>query len=109
MRDGVQIDRRDIGDRVVLTVVGQVDVSTAAELRQALTEAQFGGATDVVVDIDGVEFLDSFGLGVFVGAVRRARSQGHGFRVACDRPRLRHLFHVARLDEIIEIVDSVDD
>lgn len=100
--------REDRGWTVV-TAVGQLDVATAPGFRQTLQEAQFGGATKVAVDLDGVEFLDSFGLGVLVGGLRRARTHGGGFALVSTRPRLRHLLQVSGLDAAFIVVDHLDD
>ncbi len=109
MLDGLHIERTDLDDATVVAVRGQVDVATAPELRQILTEVQFSGERDVIVDLDGVEFLDSFGLGVLLGAVRRARAHGRDFVVVCSRPRLLHLFSVARIDAIVRVIASLDE
>lgn len=93
----------------MLAVSGQVDVATAPKLRQALTEAQYGGGRQVALDLDGVEFLDSFGLGVIVGGLKRAGSHGGHLVLVCSRSRLLHLFAVTRLDEIVPVVPSLAD
>ncbi len=105
----IHIERRDEQGWAVVVVAGQVDVATAPQLRQALTEAQYGGATDVALDLDGVEFLDSFGLGVIVGGLKRAGSHGTRLVVVCSRSRLTHLFQVTRLVEILPIAERLAD
>ena len=109
MIDQIRIGRDDRPDWTVLTVTGQVDVATAPELRQALTEAQYGPRSRVALDLDGVEFLDSFGLGVIVGALKRARLHAGEVAIVCSRSRLLHLFEVTRLDRIVPVVATLDD
>jgi anti-sigma B factor antagonist len=96
------------GGWTVVTAAGQLDVATAPDFRQALVEAQYGGSTRVVVDLDGVEFLDSMGLGVLVGALKRARTHDGELVIACRRERLLHLLSLTRLDEVLRVVPSVD-
>jgi anti-sigma B factor antagonist len=93
----------DRGWTVVL-VDGVVDVATAPQLRQTLQEAQFGGGARVLVDLDRVELLDSFGLGVLVGALKRARTHGGELRVRVTRERLRQVFAVTGLDASFRLV-----
>jgi anti-sigma B factor antagonist len=104
----LQAETREERGWTVVTVQGQLDVATAPRFRQVLVEAQYGGSTDVLVDLDGVEFLDSFGLGVLVGALRRARAHDAAFVLACSRARLLHLLEVSRLSEIIRVVPDAE-
>ena len=100
----LQADTREERGWTVVTARGQLDVATAPRFRQVLVEAQYGGSTDVLVDLDGVEFLDSFGLGVLVGALRRARTHDAQLVLVCSRERLRHLLEVSGLAAIVPIV-----
>ncbi len=93
----------------VLELVGQLDVATAPELRQALQEAQYGGGARVVVDLTRVEFLDSFGLGVLVGGLKRARLQGGRFVLAGAGPRVQRIFEVTGLDSSFRQVAHVEE
>jgi anti-sigma B factor antagonist len=97
------------GGWTVVTARGQLDVATAPRFRQDLLEAQYGGSTRVVVDLDGVEFLDSMGLGVLVGALKRARTHDGELVIACRRERLLHLFELTGLDRVLRIVPDVAD
>lgn len=105
----LRIDRHDHDGWTVVVAVGEVDVATAPLLRQVLTEAQYSGATHVAVDLDGVEFLDSFGIGVLVGAVRRAAAHDGELALVCTRERLLRLLELTRLDRIVAVVASVDE
>lgn len=100
--------REDRGWRVV-DVAGVVDVRTAPELRETLQEAQFGGASKVLVDLDRVELLDSFGLGVLVGGLKRARAHDGELALVVTRERLRRVFEVTGLDEVFALVERPED
>ncbi|CAO0837571.1 Anti-sigma factor antagonist OS=Streptomyces microflavus OX=1919 GN=rsbV_1 PE=3 SV=1 [Streptomyces microflavus] len=56
------------GDRTVVEVGGEIDVYTAPKLREQLVELVNDGSYHLVVDMEGVDFLDSTGLGVLVAA-----------------------------------------
>jgi anti-sigma B factor antagonist len=60
------IDVTDRGDWAVLAVRGEIDVATAPQLREELLELVSAGRKQIVVDLSGVDFLDSTGLGVLV-------------------------------------------
>lgn len=103
----LRVDRDDRGAHTVVTAAGQLDVATAGKLRQVLMEVQYGGTRKVALDLDSVEFLDSFGLGVIVGALKRARSHGGDIVLVCSRERVRHVLAVTRLDEIVAVAASL--
>jgi anti-sigma B factor antagonist len=93
----------------VVSARGQLDVATAPGFRQDLLEAQYGGSTRVVIDLDGVEFLDSMGLGVLVGALKRARSHDGELAVVCSRERLLHLFELTGLERVLRILPTLEE
>ena len=102
--DLLHADVRDDGDWRVVTARGQLDVATAPDFRQTLVEAQYGGEQRVLIDLEGVEFIDSMGLGVLLGAVKRARAHQGQVVVACSRERTLRLLELTGLDRVLRIV-----
>ena len=62
-------------DQTTVTVSGELDAYTAPQLRKVLDEILDGSVGTLVVDLAATSFIDSTGLGVLVGAARKARSQ----------------------------------
>ena len=93
-----------IGDDPVVTLSGELDLSSAPALRNALVDvvADHRGQT-VVVDVDGVTALDDTGLGVLLGATGRAREAGGDIVVVASRDRLRARFDLTGLSRAIEV------
>jgi len=92
----------------VITAVGQLDVATAPAFRQTLLEAQYSGGAKVALEFSGLEFLDSFGLGVVVGGVKRARSHKGELAVVCPPGRIRHVFELTGVDRLLRLVDEFE-
>jgi anti-sigma B factor antagonist len=93
----------------VLAVSGEIHALTAPELNQHLTDTIAAGKTNVVIDLDRLEFIDSTGLGVLLTALRRIhRKQGH-MTLVCRNPTVLRLFVVTRLDATFEIVPTRDE
>lgn len=67
-----------------------------------------GGARHVVVDLGRVDFLDSTGLGVLVGALKRLRSVGGSFALVCDKEPLLKIFRITALDQVFPLYPTVD-
>jgi anti-sigma B factor antagonist len=94
----------------IVAVTGEVDVATVPRLREHLHGLAAQGKNRIVVDLDGVEFLDSTGLGVLVGALKRVRASDDGdLRLVCTQPRIRKVFEVTGLTKVFSLFDSVDD
>lgn len=92
----------------VLAVSGEVDVATVPRLREQLHSLVAQGDRCIVVDLDAVDFLDSTGLGVLVGALKRVRSSGGDLQLICNQPRIRKVFEVTGLTKVFAIHDSVE-
>jgi anti-sigma B factor antagonist len=99
---------RTVAEHTVLEVGGEVDVYTAPRLRERLVELVDGGARHVVVDLGRVDFLDSTGLGVLVGALKRLRAAGGSFRLVCSKEPLLKIFRITALDQVFPIFASVE-
>jgi anti-sigma B factor antagonist len=92
----------------VLAVKGEVDVYTAPRLREKLVELVSQGRTRIIVDLEGVEFLDSTGLGVLVGGLKRLRSNDGDLGLVCTQSRILKVFEITGLTKVFAIFDSVE-
>ncbi|HEV3226643.1 MAG TPA: STAS domain-containing protein [Acidimicrobiales bacterium] len=93
----------------VLAVSGEIDIATAPSLRERLHSLLAEDQHRLVIDLDDVGFLDSTALGVMVGALKRARTDGGEVRIVCTQPRVRKVFEITRLDTAFDLFDSVDE
>jgi anti-sigma B factor antagonist len=80
----------------LVTVAGELDIATAAELRDCLVPLLADHPT-LVIDLDRVSFCDATGLGVLVGAANRARANRARLHLVCSRPNIRRLFDLTGL------------
>jgi anti-sigma B factor antagonist len=92
----------------IVRVVGEVDVYTAPRLKGALSEAVDSGCGLVVVDMEQVGFIDSSGLGVLVGALRRVKEAGGDLRLVCGRENVIKIFRITGLDKVFPMFSTVD-
>jgi anti-sigma B factor antagonist len=92
--------------RHVVAVRGEIDLFTAPELKQKLTDAIEGGKTRIVVDLTDTTFLDSTALGVLIGAVKRLRSRDGALVIVNVDPNIAKTFEITGLDQIFTILSE---
>jgi anti-anti-sigma factor len=95
------------GDRATVSLRGELDMSAVDRAREAIEQAEAGGATLLVLDLSELEFMDSTGLEVVLRAARRARDSGR--RLIVQRPSryVRRLLEMTAIDQSLEVVDDV--
>ncbi|HVL93203.1 MAG TPA: STAS domain-containing protein [Acidimicrobiales bacterium] len=103
------LDVSEHGAATVLAVRGEVDVYTAPRLRERLVELVNQGKRMIVIDLEGVEFLDSTGLGVLVGGLKRLRTNDGDLSLVCTQHRILRVFEITGLTKVFTIHTSVDD
>ena len=92
----------------VVRVSGEIDIRTAPELRDVLAGVLDTGAERVVVDLEGVEFLDSTALSVMVGAHKRLVRKGSGLVLVCTRDPILRVLTVTGLSRVFIVHDRLD-
>ena len=97
--------RREPG-YVVVTVAGEVDIATVAQLRERLAALAVSGVP-LVADLDQVGFIDATGLGALAGAAREAAEHGTSLHLVCAQPQTRRLFRITRLDRQIPLAHDL--
>jgi anti-sigma B factor antagonist len=93
----------------VLSVKGEVDVYSAPRLREKLVELVTEGHRQIIADLEGVDFLDSTGLGVLVGGLKRLRSNDGDLRLVCSQQRILKVFEITGLTSVFRIADTLDE
>lgn len=88
----------------LITVVrgeGRLNMVSAPVLRQAVTESIAGGRPRIVVDLSGIEFMDSSGLGALVGCLKTARQAGGDLRISAPSDQVVMVLQLSNLDRIL--------
>ena len=91
------------GEAATLVVLrGDLDLSTASELRECLVKVIDEGAR-IVIDLEAVDFLDSAGLGILVGGLKRARTHGGELELVCSSHDVLKPLEITGLDRVFTI------
>ena len=102
------ITTREAEGRTVVAVAGEIDVYTAPRLREEITELVAAGTYNLVIDMSEVEFLDSTGLGVLVGGLKKVRAHDGSLQLVCNQDRLLKIFRITGLAKVFVIHDTAE-
>ena len=103
------LSTREVDGTTVVSVGGEIDVYTAPKLRDKITELVASGSHDLVVDLEAVEFLDSTGLGVLVGGLKKVRAHDGSLQLVCTQDRLLKIFRITGLAKVFAIHGSAEE
>lgn len=92
----------------VIRLTGQFDFSHVANARSVINGRIEEGAHLIVVNLDGLEYIDSAGLGVLVGTLARLRERNGELAVVCRSPRIRRVFDITKLTQLLALYESED-
>ena len=96
----LQVEEMHRGQSVILELLGDLDVHTAPALRDRLVGLVTAGQSDLVVDVTGLSFIDSTGIGVLIGGMKRCRAQGGDLELRAVNEEILAVFRVTGLDEL---------
>jgi anti-sigma B factor antagonist len=91
---------------VVLVISGSMDVATAPQLRDLVVRLIDEGHYRLVLDLSGVDFIDSIGLGVIVGVVHRLRPHDGSMAAAAPSVQVRHVLQITQLVRVVALHDT---
>lgn len=105
----MQIKRRNIENTIIITPVGEIDLSAAPTLRTEIYSAQATRPPKLIIDLVEVPYMDSSGVATLVEAMQTARRTGSKLVLCSLQEKVRSIFEIARLDTVFTIVSSADE
>ena len=103
----IQVDEQ--GEVTVLACEGRMDAQVSDALKDRSRKLLARGAPRLVVDMEGLEFLDSSGLGALVSCLRRIKEKKGEIKLAGLRPEVRSIFEITRVSRLFHICETVPD
>ncbi|MDQ2991815.1 MAG: STAS domain-containing protein [Candidatus Eremiobacteraeota bacterium] len=92
----------------IVELAGEIDVYTSPKVKDALGELIDRGVYNLVIDLEKVRYIDSTGLGVLIGGLKRVREHGGTVNLVCTNPQIKKIFDITGLVKIFGIFDSED-
>jgi anti-anti-sigma factor len=106
----LEVQTREAGNGVtVVAPTGRLDVAGAPALKDAIGEALKNGQPRVVIDMEGVSFVDSTGLGSVIAALKQIRSAQGDLRLAAPNQQVRVVLELTTLDRVFPYYSTVEE
>jgi anti-sigma B factor antagonist len=102
---GLKVTDAGIGPSRHYVLVGELDLATVPILRECIAGALAAGEGDLVLDVAGLVFVDSTGLGALLAAARTVRTQGDCLVLKSPRGQLRHIIDITKLTPLFRLED----
>ncbi|TIC87585.1 STAS domain-containing protein [Nocardioides sp. GY 10113] len=107
--EGLSVTTEERDGITVVALSGELDLLSAGPARAALEGQLIAGIAGLVVDVSGLGFIDSAGLGVLVRTHKKARVLRTGFAVACPEGTVRRLLRLTGLLRALQVHDTRED
>ena len=106
----LQIETSSLGaNTTALHITGEVDVFTSTSLKLAINSAINAGTDRLVLFLSEVEYLDSTGLGVLIGALKKMREKDGSLILIGPTSRVLRIFDLTGLVSVFSIYQSLDE
>jgi anti-sigma B factor antagonist len=93
----------------ILEIEGEIDVYTSPQLKQEIVKLAEGGVKHLIINLSKVEYLDSTGLGVLIGGLKRLREAEGNLVLVGPALRILRIFEITGLDKIFDIYATEED
>lgn len=97
------------GTSCILEIEGEVDVYTSPQLKQDLVQFAERGVKRIIINLSKVEYLDSTGLGVLIGGLKRLREVGGNLALVGPGMRIQRIFEITGLNKIFDIYQTEEE
>lgn len=104
----VSIEIKEKKNIFFVTLTGEIDAYTAPKVRNELMEVADGDGVKMEIDLSGVNYMDSTGLGIFVGLFKHLRANNGDMKLNGMTERLHRLFEITGLADVMDINAEVE-
>ena len=108
-QEHLQVDVRHEQDRVVLRLTGELDLASSTIFERALESTEITDTPLVVLDLDGLTFVDSSGLRIILLAHEGSRDREQEFAITPGSPQVQRLLSITSVSEHLHVIASPDD
>lgn len=101
--------RQTEGGVTVVAPTGRLDVAGAPALKEAMSQVGSNGPAKVVIDMEGVSFVDSTGLGSVISVLKQIRNKEGELRLAAPNQQVRVVLELTTLDRVFPYYATLEE
>ena len=106
----IKIDTRSLeGKAQVVEIQGEIDVYTSPKVKEIITELIEKESFNLIINLEGVRYIDSTGLGVLIGALKKVREKEGCINLVCNNPQIKKIFNITGLVKIFGIFKNEEE
>ena len=102
----LKIETRMVDGKPVLDLTGEVDSYNSPRLRETMVSLIDQGNPELIVNMTGVDYIDSTGLGTLVGGLKRASEKNGAIRIICPNEQIYKVFNITGLVKVFPIFQN---
>jgi anti-sigma B factor antagonist len=105
----LKVESREVDGIGIISLDGEVDVYTAPKLKSRLVDLVDEGKYNIIINLQKVEFMDSSGLGVLVGGLKRVKSHQGSIILVCTQENILKIFKITGLVKVFPIFSTEEE
>jgi anti-sigma B factor antagonist len=105
----MQITEKQNNDVTIYSVDGDIDINSSPEIRKAFEKSIGKKAMNIVVNLNGVSYIDSSGLATLVEMLKKTRGYGGKLKLTNLAAKVKSLFEITKLEKLFAIYDTEDE
>ncbi|MBI2251917.1 MAG: STAS domain-containing protein [Armatimonadetes bacterium] len=106
----IKINTKQLNNKnYLIEINGEIDVYTSIKVKEVINELIDKGHYQFVISLEGVRYIDSTGLGVLIGALKKVKEHDGNINLICTSPQIKKIFNITGLVKIFEIFKNEEE
>lgn len=106
----IKVSTKQIDSKAyVVEVHGEIDVYTSPKVKETINDLVDKGHYNLIINLEGVRYIDSTGLGVLIGALKKVREHNGSISLICSNPQIKKIFNITGLVKIFGIFKNEEE
>lgn len=105
----IKVETKDVKNGHIISVQGEIDVYTSPRVKETINELIEKENYNLIINLEEVRYIDSTGLGVLIGALKRVREHNGSINLICTNPQIKKIFNITGLVKIFGIFKSEEE